>query len=252
MIYSNDLSRCCIFGTKSVTSCVDRHCVKFGTFESCNNIKVQRLAHSSRLFCSVENRDLLNRIRNRIDQSLCAERSVQTYFNYADFLSCFHQVIDRLLDRIADGTHSNDDVLCVLSSVVVEQLIVCSDLSIYLVHVILNDSRHCIVVRVACLSCLEEDIRVLSGTSLARMVRVQRMCAELIDRVHIYQIFQIFVIPCLDLLDLVGCTESVKEVDERKFSFQCCTVCDRCQVHNLLNAGLTEHGSSCLTTGVNV
>ena len=170
---------------------------------------------------SVENRDLLNGIRDCIDERLCAERSVQTYFNNADFLACLHQVVDGLLDRIADRTHGNDHVLSVLCSVVVEQFVICSDLRINFVHVVLNDSRHCIVVRVACLSCLEEDIRVLSGTSLARMVRVQRVCTERIDGIHIYQIFQIFVIPCLNLLDLVGCTESVEEVNERKFSFQC-------------------------------
>ena len=84
------------------------------------------------------------------------------------------------------------------------------------------------------------------------MVRVQCMCTESVDGIHVYQIFQIFIIPCLDLLDLVGCTESVKEVDERKFSFQSRAVSDRCQVHDLLNAGLTEHSCSGLTTGVNV
>ena len=234
VIYSNDLSRCRIFGTKSVTSCVDRYSVKFGTFESCNNVQIQRLAHSSRLFCSVKNRDLLNRIRNCIDKCLCTERSVQTYLYNADFLSCLHQVVDRLLDRIADRTHSDDHMLSVLCSIVVEQFVICSDLSVYFVHVVLNDSRKSIVIRVTSLSCLEEDIRVLCRTSLARMVRVQRVSTESVDRIHIYQIFQIFIVPCLDLLDLVGCTESVEEVDERKFSFQCSTVSNRCQVHNLL------------------
>ena len=70
------------------------------------------------------------------------------------------------------------------------------------------------------------------------------------DGIHIYQIFQVFVIPCLDLLDLVGCTESVEEVNERKFSFQCCTVCNRCQVHNLLYAGLTQHRCAGLAAGI--
>ena len=61
------------------------------------------------------------------------------------------QVIDRLLDRITYRTHSDDNLLSVLSSVVVEQLVVGADLCIYLVHVLLNDSRHRIVVRVALL-----------------------------------------------------------------------------------------------------
>ena len=203
MEYSNDLSRCRILGTKSVTSCVDRNRIEFCSLECCNNVKVQRLAKCSRLFCPVKNRDLLNRIRNCVDESLRAERSVQTYLNNADFLSCCKQIIDRLLDRVTHRTHSNDHVLCILCSIIVEQLVICTDLLIYFVHVVLNDSRKSIVIRVTCLSCLEEDIRVLSRTSLARMIRIQRMCTESVDRVHIYQIFEVFIIPCLDLLDLV-------------------------------------------------
>ena len=78
----------------------------------------------------------------------------------------------------------------------------------------LYDCGHCIVVGVAGLSCLEEDIRVLSGTSLAGMVRVQSMFTECINSIHIYHVLQILVIPGLDLLDLVRCTESIEEVDE--------------------------------------
>src|SRR5699024_7147536 len=44
VIYSNDLSRSRILGTKSVASCIDRHCVEFGAFERCDNIQIQRLA----------------------------------------------------------------------------------------------------------------------------------------------------------------------------------------------------------------
>ena len=252
LIYCYDLCRCCIFGTKSVTSCKDLNIAELAVAKSCNNIKIQRLAKSSWLFCSVKNRDLLNCIRDCIDKSLCTEWSVKTNFNNTDFLTSCHKVIDCLLDGIVYGTHSYDDVLSVSSSVVVEQFVVCSDLLVNFVHILLNNCRKSVIIWITCLSCLEEDIRVLSGTSLTWMVRIQSTVTELCDCVHICHIFQIFIVPCLDLLDLMRCTESVEEVDERNFSFDCCKMSNRCKVHNLLYRRLTKHCTSSLTTGHNV
>ena len=66
------------------------------------------------------------------------------------------------------------------------------------------------------------------------MVRVQGILSERVDGIHVNHILQIFVIPCLDLLDLVRCTETIEEVDERNFTFDCCKMSNRCQVHNFL------------------
>ena len=66
------------------------------------------------------------------------------------------------------------------------------------------------------------------------------------------QVIEIFIIPDLDLLDLVRGTETIKEVDERKFALDCCTVCNGSQVHNFLYAGLAEHSTSGLTGSVDV
>ena len=84
------------------------------------------------------------------------------------------------------------------------------------------------------------------------MVRVERVLAECVNGVHIHHIFQVFIIPCLNLLDLVRCTETVEEVDKWNLSFNCSKVGNRCQVHNFLYAGFTEHGTACLTTCINV
>ena len=113
-------------------------------------------------------------------------------------------------------------MLCISSAVVIEQLVVRADLGVYLVHVLLNDSRKSIIVRIAGLSCLEEDIGVLSGTSVAWMVWIQSVLAECCNGIQISHILQILVIPGLDLLDLMRCTETVEEVDERNFALDCC------------------------------
>ena len=84
------------------------------------------------------------------------------------------------------------------------------------------------------------------------MVGIQSACAELVHCVHINHLFQIVVIPGLDLLDLVGSSEAVEEVDERNLALESCHMGNNRQVHNFLNAGLTQHRAAGLTACVNV
>ena len=120
VIYSNDLCRCCILGTKSITSCINRNCIELRSFQCCNNIQVQWLAKWSRLFCSVKYRNSLNCIRDRINQSLSTEWSVKTNLDNSDFLACCCQVIDCLLDRITDRSHCYDHMLGICCSIIVK------------------------------------------------------------------------------------------------------------------------------------
>ena len=142
--------------------------MELAVFQSCYYIQVQRLAQSAGLLGTIQNADLLNRIRDCVNEVLCAETDdTDEPLQRPTFLPCSIQVLDGLIDGLTDGTHRNDNVLSIRSAVVVEQLVVGADLLVYLVHVLLYNSGKCIVVRVACLASLEEDIRVLSRTSLA-------------------------------------------------------------------------------------
>ena len=82
------------------------------------------------------------------------------------------EVVDDLLSNIADGAHGDDDTVSVRSAVVVEELIVRSELLIYLVHVLLDNVRKRLIELVAGLAVLEECISVLVGTAHVRMLRV--------------------------------------------------------------------------------
>ena len=126
---------------------------------------------------------------------------------------------------------------CIGSTVVVEQLIVCTDLLVYLLHVILNDAGDSVIVRIASLTSLEEDIRVLSCTTKYRMLRVESSLSELVDLLEVYHASYVFDVPCLDLLDLMRCSESVEEVKERNSSLDSRKVCNCTKVHNLLRVG---------------
>ena len=144
---------------------------------------------------------------------LCAERTIQTNLYNADLSACSIQVLNGLIDGLTDGTHRNDNVLSIRSAVVVEQLVVGADLLVYLVHVLFYNSGECIVVRVACLASLEEDIRVLSRTSRGRDGSGSaHSCGMRLIASMIYHIFQVIVIPCFDLLHLMRGTEAIEEV----------------------------------------
>ena len=103
-------------------------------------------------------------------------------------------------------------MLGVCSAVVVEELIVGAQLGIDLAHVLLDDGGNCIVVGVAGLTSLEEDVRVLSGAPENRMVGVQSPVAERLNGVHVDHVLQVCIIPDLDLLQLMRGAEAVEEV----------------------------------------
>ena len=126
------------------------------------------------------------------------ERTVQANFNQADFAAVRIDIIDGLLNGVTNGTHCNDNVLCVRSAIVVEQFVVGADFGVDFVHVLLYDCGNRVIVGVAGLTSLEEDVGVLSGTTQNRMVRVQRTVFERFDSVHIQHIAQVLVVPDLE------------------------------------------------------
>ena len=82
--------------------------------------------------------------------------------------ACREHVVDDLLGNVAYRAHSYDNALCVGCAVVVEELIVGAELVVYHPHILLNNSGKRIVVTVAGLAVLEEDISVFCGAAESR------------------------------------------------------------------------------------
>ena len=99
---------------------------------------------------------------------------------------------------------------------------------------------------------LEEDISVFVRTAHYGTFGVEGSLSESVNCVHIAHFFKIFVIPNSDFLNFVGCTETVKEVDERNSALDCCKVSNCAEIHNLLGICFSEHCETCLTAGINV
>ena len=213
---------------------------------------MQRLCVSAWLFGAVQNSDLGRGLRNSSQQVFCRERTVQSYFYKTNLLALCGQVIDNFLGDVADGAHRDDDAVSVRCAVVVEQLIVGAQLGVDLAHVLLNDSRNCLVVLVAGLAVLEEDVAVLVGTAHGWVLRVECAFAECFYCIHVAHLFEVFIVPNLDLLDLVGGAEAVEEVDERNAALDGSQVRNSAQVHNFLRVCLSQHGKAGLAAGVNV
>ncbi len=154
------------------------------------------------------------------------------------------EVVDDLLERIAEGAHADDDAVCVLGAIVVEQVIARAELRVDLVHVCLDDLGKLVVGRVAGLTMLEEDIAVLVCATGMRMLRVECVVTEALDSVHVEHVLEVVEVPHGDLLDLVGGAEAVEEVQERHATLDGSKVCHRSEVHDLLDIALGEHGKA--------
>ena len=99
---------------------------------------------------------------------------------------------------------------------------------------------------------LEEYVAVLMRSSQMRMFRIEACITECVNSIHVAHFLEVFIIPYSYLLDLVGCSESVKEVQERNSSFDCSQVSYRSEVHNFLNIALSEHCKTSLTASIYV
>ncbi|VWM24354.1 Uncharacterised protein [Collinsella intestinalis] len=162
------------------------------------------------------------------------------------------QVVDDLLERIAEGAHAHDHAVGVAGAVVVEQMIVGAELGVHLVHVGLDDGGQRVVRAVAGLAVLEEDVAVLMAAAGRGMLGVERVVAERLDGVHVAHVLEVLVIPHGDLLDLVRGAEAVEEVDERRLAGERGEVGDGREVHDLLDVALGEHGKTGLAAGHDV
>ena len=170
----------------------------------------------------------------------------------ADLLAGGVEVVDDFLGALADRAHRDDDILRVRSAIVVEGLVVGADSLVDLVHVIDHDLRQRVIILVAGLAGLEEDIVVLSGAAGAGMLRVHGAAAELLHGVPVEHLAEILVIPHVDLLDLMGGTEAVEEVQERNLAADGGQVRDGAEVHDLLRAVGAQHRIAGLTAGIHV
>ena len=78
------------------------------------------------------------------------------------------------------------------------------------------------------------------------MIRVERIAAELLDRIPVEDLAEIVVVDHFDLLDLMRRAEAIEEIDERHAAFDGDEMSDSREIHDLLHACLGEHRAASL------
>ena len=232
--YSNDLSWSSIRRTETITATYNQW-LALVIVESRLNVEVQWLTLCTWLLSTVKNSDALNCSWDSLLQEVNREWTEEVNCNHTDLLALLVQVVDSLTSWLCSRTHQDDDVLSILSTIVVEEVILTtSDLS-HLLAVLLYNLRDCIIVSVRSLTVCEECLRVLSSTASYRALWSQSTVAEVLDELWLNQWTDVFHIHLLDLVVLMRSTETVEEVDERNLCLQSSQVRNCRKVHNLLN-----------------
>ena len=246
LVNSQDLSRSCILRTQTITATYNQRSI-FYTVETFLNVQIQRFAVSTRFFRTIQNSNTLYSLRNSSQEVFSRERTIQVYRNQTYFFTFACQIIDRFTSSFCYRTHSDDNPICILSSIIIEQSVFTTCNLADFVHVFFYNSRYCIIERIRRFSVLEEVIRILSHTTSYRFLRIQGTSTELSQSFLIDQRSQIFVIQFLDFLNFVRSTETIKEVNKWYTRFQCCQVSYTSQIHHFLNRTFAQHGETCLT-----
>ena len=211
-----------------------------GIIESGHNVFINWFADSTWFFGTVENSDSLNSLRNCCEEMLGGEWSVQTDLQETNFFALGIEVVNNFFKCFADGTHCDDNVFCVFSTIVVEELVVTASLLGDCFHVLFGDANNVFVVLVGTFSLLEEDIRVLVGTLYNWMFWVQTAFAECLNSIHVDLFFEEVFVHNFDLLNFVRSSETIEEVDEWHTGFDGSELSHATEIHNFLYAGGSE------------
>ena len=205
-----------------------------------DDVEVKRFARRARFLRAVEDRELFDRLRERLDERFGGERTVEADVEKTDLL-VHPDRVEIFLDDARAARHHDDDVFRVRIADVVEEMILTSGELRELIHLLLDDRRNGGVERIARFARLEEDVGVLRRAAYYRVRGVETALAELLDEVEIEHGANGLFGQLLELADLVGGAEPVEEVDERNAALVSRSVGDERKVVRFLNGAAREH-----------
>ena len=178
--YRDNLGRSNVGRTKTVATANDERTV-LHVVECALNVEIQRLTLSSWLLCTVEHGNALAALWYGSDEVLYRERTIEVNADHTNLLALLEQVVDSLAGSLGGRTHEDDNVLSILSTIVVEEVILTTGDLRDLAKVVFNYLRHLVVVLVASLTMGEECLGVLGSTTSNRTLRRKSAVAECLD-----------------------------------------------------------------------
>ena len=200
----------------------------------------------------IEDSDLAYCLRQVLEEMLQGERTIKMYRQQADFLAVLIQIIHRLLNRLADRSHRNDDAVRILGTIIIKQMVLAAGDFCHLRHCLFHQLRQRMVILIGCLALLEIHIRILSRTTDDRMIRVQCAAAELLNSIPVKNLRKILIVHHFDFLDFMRRAESIKEINERNAAFNSDKMRYGRKIHNFLNACFRQHCAACLPRSHNI
>ena len=113
-----------------------------------NYVEIQRLALCARLLGSVHNGDCLDGGGDCVDKRFGGEGTVKSYLYHTYLLSSCVEIVNRFLDSLCAAAHNHYDAVCVLCSVIVDEIVLSARERADLVHLRLHDCGYCVVILV--------------------------------------------------------------------------------------------------------
>ena len=178
---------------------------------------------------------------------LDAERTIEVDADHAVLLAVGVCVVNSLASSLRSRTHQDDDLLCILSTIVAEEFVLAACALADGGHVLLHDSGNGIVVAVAALAMSKECLGILGHTLCLRMLRREGAGTELAEGFLVDEVANVVLFKKLNLLILVRGAEAVEEVDEGNTSLESSKVSNGAEVHHFLHAAFCQHGKASLT-----
>ena len=232
---------------ETVASTHNREVLHIG--EGFDNIEIERFAQCTWFLRTVENGDALHAGRQHSFQILHAKGSIEVHADHTDLLSLTGKIVDNLASGLCNGTHADDDILGIGSAVIGEWSIVASGQFLNLLHIVIHNVGHSLIVLVADLTMSKEGVGILGHTTHNGMLGVEGTGTELGQCLLVNEGSEVVVIETLDFLNLMRSTEPIEEIHERYTALYGCQMGNTSQIHHLLHGAFSQHGEACLTGG---
>ena len=205
------------------------------------HIQAQRFGLSAGLFGAVQHGNALYGFRQLSEKVGQRKRAKQMHAEQPDLLSRRVQRIHHFLNGVADRPHGNNHPFGIRRAGVVKQMVLPAGERADLRHIAFDNVGQRLIKTVTRLSFLEVDIRVLRRSADDRMIRMQRVTAEAVERGPVQQRRQLVIFQHLDFLNFVRGAETIEEVNKRDASLNRRQMRHRRQIHHLLHVVLRQH-----------
>ncbi len=156
------------------------------------------------------------------------------------------------MNSLSAGAHDHNHPLGIGGADVLIRLVLAADNLGEIVHCLLYMPGAGFVIRVDRLTCLEEDVGVLSCASDDRPVRCQGPFAVGVNLFLVHQFPQLIIGDLFHLGDLVGGAEPVEEVNEGNSRGQCRHLGDAGHVVGFLDRVRRQHAPPGLAAGIDI